>query len=94
VTFYKGRVFVRPVGSSEKMDRMIGVREEKVYRLQFQLGRALVSTTIDMGELWHMRMAHIHFGALEHLRQVVIGLPKFTSERHDPCKGCAMGRYA
>jgi hypothetical protein len=53
VTFRKGRVFVRPAGSSEKMDRMIGVREEKVYKLQFQPGRALVSTTTDMGELWH-----------------------------------------
>jgi hypothetical protein len=39
-------------------------------------------------------MAHIHFGALEHLRQAVTGLPKFTTERHDPCKGCAIGNYA
>jgi hypothetical protein len=57
VTFRKGRVFVHPTGSSEKMDRMIGVREEKVYKLQFQPRRALISTTIDMGELWHRRMA-------------------------------------
>jgi hypothetical protein len=47
-----------------------------------------------MGELWHMRMAHIHFGSLGHLRQAIIGLPKFTTERHDPCKGFAMGKYA
>jgi hypothetical protein len=53
----------------------------------------LVSTTTDMGELWHKRMAHIHFGALGHLRQAVTGLPKFRAERHDPCKGCAMGKY-
>jgi hypothetical protein len=91
VSFCKGRVFVRPIESSEKMDRMIGVREEKVYKLQFQPGRALISTTTDMGELWHRRMARIHFGALGHLRQAVTRLPKFTAERHDPCKGCAMG---
>jgi transposase InsO family protein len=47
-----------------------------------------------MGELWHRRMAHLHFGALGHLRQAVTGLPKFTTEKHDPCKGCAMGKYA
>jgi hypothetical protein len=76
------------------MDRMIGVREEMVYKLQFQPGRALVSTTTDMGDLWHKRMAHLHFGAIGHLRQVVNGLPKFTAERHDPSKGCAMGEYA
>jgi hypothetical protein len=68
VTFRKGRVFDRPTGSSEKMDIMIGVREEKVYKLQFQPGRALVSTTTNMSELWHKRMAHIHFGVLGHLR--------------------------
>jgi hypothetical protein len=72
VTFHKGRVFVRPAGSSEKMDRMIGVREEKVYKLQFQLGKALVSTTIDMDDLWHRRMAHLHFGVVGHLRQAII----------------------
>jgi hypothetical protein len=65
-----------------------------VYKLQFQLGRALVSTTTNMGELWHRRMVHIHFGALEHLRQAIIGLPKFTTEKHGPCKRCAMGKYA
>ena len=93
VSFRNGRVFVRPTGSSKKMDRMIGVREE-VYKLQFHSGKALVSTNIDIGELWHRRMAHLHFGVMGQLRQVVTGLPKFTTERHDPCKGCAMGRYA
>jgi hypothetical protein len=68
VNFRNGRVFVMPTWSSEKMDRMIGVREEKVYKLPFHPGGALVSTTRDMGELWHRRMAHIHFSALGHLR--------------------------
>jgi hypothetical protein len=93
VNLRKGSVFVMPTRSSENMGRMIGVREEKVYKLQFQPGRALVSTTINMGDLWHRRMAHIHFGALWHLRKEIIGLPKFTTERHDPFKGFAMGRY-
>jgi hypothetical protein len=39
-------------------------------------------------------MEHIHFGALGHLREAVIGLPKITAKRHDPCKGCALGKYA
>jgi hypothetical protein len=33
VSFCKGKVFIRPGGSGEKMDMMIGVREEKVYML-------------------------------------------------------------
>jgi hypothetical protein len=87
-------MFIRPSGSSENMDRMIGVRDEKVYRLQVQPGRALASITTDIGELWHKRMAHIHFGALGHLKEAVTGLPKITTERHDPCKGCALDKYA
>jgi hypothetical protein len=53
-----------------------------VYKLQFQQGRELVSTTTYMGELLHRRMAHLHFGVLGHLSQAVIGLPKFITERH------------
>ena len=41
-----------------------------------------------------MRMTHLHFGVLGHLRHAVTGFPKFILERHDPCKGCAMGKYA
>jgi hypothetical protein len=51
VTFRKGKVFIRPGVSGEKVDRMIGVQEEKVYRLQVQPGRALVSFTTYIGEL-------------------------------------------
>jgi hypothetical protein len=94
VTLRKGKVFIKPSGSSEMMDRMIGVREEKVYRLQVQPGRALASITTDLGDLWHRRMSHIHFGALGHLREAFTGFPKITTERHDPCKGCALCKYA
>jgi hypothetical protein len=68
-------VFIKLVWSSEKMDKMIGVREEKLYKLHFHPGRALVSTTTDVGELWHRNMAHLHFGALGNLRQAVTELP-------------------
>jgi len=51
VSFCKGKVFVRPLGFRKNMDKIIGVWEENVYRLQFEPARALVSTTSDMGEL-------------------------------------------
>jgi len=87
VNFCDGKVFVRPTGSGTKMDRIIGVQEEKVYILEVEPTRALVSTTTDIGELWHRRMAHLHFGVLGHLRQAVIGLPKFTTEKQGLCNG-------
>jgi hypothetical protein len=66
----------------------------RVYRLQFESAKALVSSVTDLGELSHKRMAHLHHGAFGHLRQAVTGLPQFAAEKHDPCKGCAMGMYA
>jgi hypothetical protein len=56
--------------------------------------RSLVSFTTYIGEMWHRRMAYIHFGDLGHLREEVTGFPKITAERHDPCKGCALSKYA
>jgi hypothetical protein len=68
VTFGGGKVYIRPKGSIAKMDKVIGVRIEKVYRLHFEPARALVSSTTDLSELWHRQMSHFHFGALDHLR--------------------------
>jgi len=33
VKFDNGRLFVRPIGSSDKMDRIIWIREEREYKL-------------------------------------------------------------
>jgi hypothetical protein len=58
-----------------KMDKVIGVHSEKVYKLQFESTKALLNNVTDLGELWHRRMAHLHHGAFGHLRQVVTGFP-------------------
>jgi hypothetical protein len=58
--------------------------------------RALILTTNisnDLYELWHRRMAHLHHGALRVLREMVTGVPDFSSEHHELCKGCALGKY-
>ena len=76
---------------------MLGVRKDKLYKLQFEPTCALVSSSKsgrDLGELWHRRMAHLHHGALKVLREAVTGLPKFSYDQHDVCKGCALGKYA
>ena len=49
-----------------------------MYRLHFEPTKALVSSS--QGELWHRRMAHLHHGALKHLRQAVIGVPQVQEE--------------
>jgi transposase InsO family protein len=52
-----------------------------------------VSSACDLAELWHRRMAHLHHGALKVLKEIVTGLPDFSTEHHEVCKGCAMGKY-
>jgi hypothetical protein len=94
VTFHGGKVYSRPKESTAKMDKVIGIRSEKVYRLHFEPTKALVNKSTELSELWHRRKAHLHFGALSHLRQAVTGVPKVAIERHDPCKVCALGKYA
>ena len=71
---------------------MIGIRSGKVYRLHFEPTKAIVSSDSSQGELWQRRMAHLHHGALRHLRQAVIGVPQVQEEKHNHYKGCALGK--
>ena len=81
-----------PRGSDRSLDRVIGRRSGKVYRLHFEPAKALVSNSSNsQGELWHRRMAHLHHGALKHLRHAVIGVPQVQEEKHNHCNGCALG---
>ena len=81
-----------PKGSDRSLDRVIGIQSGKVYRLHFESAKALVSNNNRQGELWHRRMAHLHHGALRHLRHAVIGDPQVQEEKHNHCKGCALGK--
>jgi transposase InsO family protein len=74
---------------------VIGTRHEKLYKLMFQPARALFHSTnnSDLCELWHRRMAHLHHGALRILREIVTGVPDFSTEHQELCKGCALGKY-
>ena len=75
VNFCDHRVYIRPKGSDRSLDRVIDRRSGKVYRLHFESAEALVSSNNSQGELCHRRMAHLHHGALRHLRQALIGVP-------------------
>ena len=85
-------MYIRPKGSDRSLDRVIGIRSGKVYRLHFEFAKALVSNNNCQGELWHRGMAHLHHGALRHLRQAVIRVPQVQEEKHNHCKGCALGK--
>ena len=49
---------------------------------------------MDLNELWHKRMGHLHHGALRTLQKTAIGVPELSTKRDDVCKGCVLGKYA
>ena len=69
VKFHDHRVYIRPKRLDRRLDRVIGRRSRKVYRLHFEPAKALViNKSNSQGELWHRRMEPLHHGALKHLR--------------------------
>jgi hypothetical protein len=96
VLFRDGQVLLFPRGSSITSAKVIGTRHERLYKFLFPPMRALIHTTSsnsDLCELWHRRMEHFHHGDLRVLREMVTRVPDFTSEHHELCKGCALGKY-
>ncbi len=53
--------------------------------------QALVHSSISPSELWHRRLAHIHYKALPVVSKVVSGLPELK-DQGGVCKGCAKGK--
>ena len=70
---------------------IIGIQEGGLYRLKGKAEQALVHSSISPSELWHRRLAHIHYKALPVVSKVVSGLPELK-DRGGLCKGCAKGK--
>jgi transposase InsO family protein len=43
-------------------------------------------------ELWHRRLAHLHYRALPSLRKIVTSLPEFEVQHNGVCQGSALGK--
>jgi len=100
VVFKGGQMIMYPRGGSIDSGRVIEVWHGKLYRFAFQPVGALMSSVSDgntssrdLCELWYRRMAHLHHRALHIFREITIGVPEFSTEHYDVCRGCAMGKY-
>jgi hypothetical protein len=100
VLFRGGQVLMYPRGTPADSARVIGVRHAKVYKFAFQPLLALSSSTdsrassSELCEIWHRRMGHMYHGALRTLREITTGVPDFSTDHFDTCRGCAMGKFA
>jgi len=52
--------------------------------------KALVHNEVSSSELWHKRLAHLHYRALPILSKMVTGLPDMQDQNEGVCKGCAL----
>jgi hypothetical protein len=92
VSFVDGEVLMWPKGKKINDAVVIGEQERGLYKLKGRSDSALAHGTIDPSELWHRRLAHIHYKALPIVSKMVTGLPEMQGNHDDMCKGCAQGK--
>ena len=90
VYFIKEKVYVKH--SSWKKKVQIGIKSNRLYRLQLESPMALIGShgDKDLNELCHKRMGHLHHGAMRILRRIVTRVPDLSTERDDVCRGCVL----
>jgi hypothetical protein len=74
ITLLEGRVLAWHKDSHIISSKVIGVRENSMYKLTIKLAQALLHDTISLSELWHRKLAHIHYRSLPALGKMVTGL--------------------
>nr|GEU74950.1 ribonuclease H-like domain-containing protein [Tanacetum cinerariifolium] len=97
VAFRQHTCFIRNL---EGVDLLTGSRGKNLYTLS--LGDMMASSPICLLSkasktkpwLWHRRLSHLNFGAINHLARqgLVRGLPKLKFEKDHHCSACAMGK--
>ncbi|GKE12447.1 retrovirus-related pol polyprotein from transposon TNT 1-94 [Tanacetum coccineum] len=97
VAFCQHTCFIRNL---EGVDLLTGSQGNNLYTLS--LRDMMVSSPICLlskasktkSWLWHRRLSHLNFGAINHLARhsLVRGLPKLKFEKDHLCSACAMGK--
>nr|GEU75816.1 integrase, catalytic region, zinc finger, CCHC-type, peptidase aspartic, catalytic [Tanacetum cinerariifolium] len=97
VAFRHHTCFIRNLNG---VDLLTGSRGNNLYTLSLQDMMAsspiclLSKASKTKSWLWHHRLSHMNFGAINHLaRQCLVrGLPKLKFEKDHLCSACAMGK--
>ncbi|GKA23995.1 retrovirus-related pol polyprotein from transposon TNT 1-94 [Tanacetum coccineum] len=97
VAFRKHTCFVRNLEGDDLLSRSRGTN---LYSLS--IGDMMASSLICLlskatktkSWLWHRRLSHLNFGALNHMARngLVHGLPRLKFEKDHLCSACAMGK--
>ncbi|GJU14798.1 retrovirus-related pol polyprotein from transposon TNT 1-94 [Tanacetum coccineum] len=97
VAFRQHTCFIRNL---EGVDLLTGSRGNNLYTLSLEDMMAsspiclLSKASKTKSWLWHCRLSHLNFGAINHLaiHGLVRGLPKLKFEKDHLCSACSMGK--
>nr|GEV72103.1 retrovirus-related Pol polyprotein from transposon TNT 1-94 [Tanacetum cinerariifolium] len=97
VAFRQHTCFIRNLNG---VDLLIGSRGNNLYTLSLQDMMAsspiclLSKASKTKSWIWHRRLSHLNFGAINHLARhgLVRGLPKLEFKKNHLCLACAMGK--
>ena len=78
VAFVDVQVLMWPKGNTFDDAVVIGKQEEGLYKLKGHPEQALVHDTIKPNELWHRRLAHVHYRALPLASKLMKDFQKFS----------------
>jgi hypothetical protein len=76
VTFLEGKFIAWHKESHINSTKVIGFQENSLYILTIRPFEALLHDTINLSELWHKILSHIHYRYLLDLGKMVTGLPE------------------
>jgi hypothetical protein len=62
--------------------------------LEVNTSRSYQNINISLSELWHKRLAHLHYRALPALGKMVTCLLELRVEHDGICRGCSLGKNA
>ena len=65
---------------------VIGEQEGGLYKLKGHLEQALVHDIVEPNELWHRRLAHVHYRALPLARKLMKVFQKFKQNMMESAK--------
>ena len=71
---------------------VIGEQEGGLYKLKGQPEQDLVHNSVEPKELWHRRLAHVHYRALPLESKAIEGLLEMQARHDGVYKGCAKGK--
>ena len=79
VAFIDGQVIMWPKGKTIDDAAVIGEQEGGLYKLKGHPEQALIHDIVEPNELWHRRLAHVHYRALAIASKAVKGLLEFQA---------------